>query len=345
MGKITLEMLAKCPSHTKKKKDENLQHYLKRLTHLYFAEKGVDEIDNLSPCKNLSVLYLYDNQIARIQNLGFATNLTHLYLQNNKLARIEGLDHCKRLSKLYLGNNAITVIEGLEKLENLRELHMEKQRLPPGEKLLFEPRSLECLSRSLNVLNISENNIDSIDELKSLTRMTQFFVENNYLCDMKEMSRVLACWPSLLRLETSGNPFCTKKKFRDRIIVMSNSLVMLDGKEINDTAKRFLINWKATKDARRKQKKQLQFEHPSSNSLSTVPTLPALKGSSHSTFPGSGYLTDGVNSMVRLSAAVEPSPTGYFGNPKTMTALVQARAPHSTLLRQRVHHSNISQSR
>lgn len=48
----------------------------------------------------------------------------------------------------YLGNNAITVIEGLEKLENLRELHVEKQRLPPGEKLLFEPRSLECLSVS-----------------------------------------------------------------------------------------------------------------------------------------------------------------------------------------------------
>lgn len=44
MGKITLEMLAKCPSHTKKKRDETLQHYLKRLTHLYFAEKGLDEI-------------------------------------------------------------------------------------------------------------------------------------------------------------------------------------------------------------------------------------------------------------------------------------------------------------
>lgn len=44
-------------------------------------------------------------------------------------------------------------MEGLEKLESLRELHIEKQNLPPGEKLLFEPRSLEALSVSTKILN------------------------------------------------------------------------------------------------------------------------------------------------------------------------------------------------
>ena len=53
----------------------------------------------------------------------------------------------------YLGSNSITVVEGLEKLESLRELHIEKQNLPPGEKLLFEPRSLEALSVSTKILN------------------------------------------------------------------------------------------------------------------------------------------------------------------------------------------------
>ena len=104
--------------------------------------------DSLTLCKNLSVLYLYDNTISKIKNLGNATNLTHLYLQNNKIARIEGLENLRRLSKLYLGGNAITVVEGLENLGELRELHVEKQHLPPGEKLLFEPRSLEALSVS-----------------------------------------------------------------------------------------------------------------------------------------------------------------------------------------------------
>ena len=46
----------------------------------------------------------------------------------------------------YLGGNCITVIEGLEKLQQLQELHVENQILPPGEKLLFDPRSLKAIA-------------------------------------------------------------------------------------------------------------------------------------------------------------------------------------------------------
>ncbi len=46
----------------------------------------------------------------------------------------------------YLGGNSITVLEGFDKVHNLQELHIENQRIPPGEKLLFDPRSLATLS-------------------------------------------------------------------------------------------------------------------------------------------------------------------------------------------------------
>ena len=46
----------------------------------------------------------------------------------------------------YLGNNAISVVEGLENVQNLTELHIENQNLPPGESLLFDPRTMEALS-------------------------------------------------------------------------------------------------------------------------------------------------------------------------------------------------------
>ena len=46
----------------------------------------------------------------------------------------------------YLGGNSITVVEGLEELGELKELHMEGQRLPSGEKLLFDPRTLLSLA-------------------------------------------------------------------------------------------------------------------------------------------------------------------------------------------------------
>ena len=46
----------------------------------------------------------------------------------------------------YLNGNAITVIEGLEALKNLTELHVAQQRLPEGEKPLFDPRTIQALA-------------------------------------------------------------------------------------------------------------------------------------------------------------------------------------------------------
>lgn len=44
MVKITQEMLLKYASHTKKRSNETNIQYLKRLTHVYFQEKNIDEI-------------------------------------------------------------------------------------------------------------------------------------------------------------------------------------------------------------------------------------------------------------------------------------------------------------
>jgi len=55
------------------------------------------------------------------------------------------------------------VVEGLQGLFNLRELHVEYQKLPPGEKLLFDPRTLtaigvkiECLALFARTLSLEE---------------------------------------------------------------------------------------------------------------------------------------------------------------------------------------------
>lgn len=45
-----------------------------------------------------------------------------------------------------------------------------------------------------------------------------------FVFDLKELSRVLAAWPSVWRLEMTGNTLCHKKKYRDRVLVMSRSL-------------------------------------------------------------------------------------------------------------------------
>ncbi|KAM3860716.1 protein phosphatase 1 regulatory subunit 42 [Diretmus argenteus] len=253
MVRLTLDLIAKSSSHFKKKRSHSLSRYLKTLTHLYFSGKNIEDIGDLSLCRNLTVLYLYDNQITHICNLGFASNLIRLYLQNNNITHIENLSNLRKLSKLYLGGNSITVVEGLEQLSELKELHVENQKLAPGEKLLFDPRTLLSLAESLCVLNISNNNIDEIRDLSALRELEHFSAADNKLHDMEEMEDVFSHWPQLRQMDLKGNPLCQKPKYRDRLIVVCKELEDLDGKEITDVSRQFLINWKASKNAKKKQ--------------------------------------------------------------------------------------------
>lgn len=52
----------------------------------------------------------------------------------------------------YLSGNTITVLEGLDQLDQLQELHVENQKLPTGEKLLFDPITIQALS--VNTLSL-----------------------------------------------------------------------------------------------------------------------------------------------------------------------------------------------
>uniref|UniRef100_A0A2K5S209 Protein phosphatase 1 regulatory subunit 42 n=2 Tax=Cebus imitator TaxID=2715852 RepID=A0A2K5S209_CEBIM len=223
--------------------------------------------EDLSLCKNLSVLYLYDNCISQITNLNYATNLTHLYLQNNCISCIENLRSLKKLEKLYLGGNYIAVIEGLEGLGELRELHVESQRLPLGEKLLFDPRTLHSLAKSLSILNVSNNNIDDIKDLEILENLNQLIAVDNQLLHVKDLEFLLNKLMKLWKIDLNGNPVCLKPKYRDRLILVSKSLEFLDGKEIKNIERQFLMNWKASKDAKKISKKRNCKNEDTSNSF------------------------------------------------------------------------------
>ncbi|XP_076017240.1 protein phosphatase 1 regulatory subunit 42 [Genypterus blacodes] len=249
---LTIDLITKSSNYLKKKRGYTFPEYLKRLTHLNFSNKNIEGIGDLSKCRNLTVLYLYDNHISQICNLGFASNLTHLYMQNNDVTRIENLHNLDKLSKLYLGGNSITVVEGLEQVRELKELHLENQKLAPGEKLLFDPRTLLSLAESLCVLNINNNRIDEIKDLAALKQLQHFSAADNKLHDMEELDFVFSNWPQLHHMDLSGNPVCQTPKYRDRLITVCKRLEDLDGKEINDLSRQFLIRWKALKEAKKK---------------------------------------------------------------------------------------------
>nr|AAI02656.1 Leucine rich repeat containing 67 [Bos taurus] len=269
MVRLTLDLIAK-NSNLKPRKEENVLQYLKKITHINFSDKNIDAIEDLSLCKNLSVLYLYDNRISQITNLNYATNLTHLYLQNNCISCIENLRSLKKLEKLYLGGNYIAVIEGLEGLEGLRELHVESQRLPLGEKLVFDPRTLHSLAKSLSILNISNNNIDDIRDLEILENLNKLIAADNQLLHVKDLEFLLNKLMKLWKMDLNRNPVCLKPKYRDRLILVSKSLEFLDGKEIKNMERQFLMNWKASKDAKKTSKKKNSKNEDTHNSCNKL---------------------------------------------------------------------------
>ena len=83
---------------------------------------------------------------------------------------------------------------------------------------------------SLQVFNISGNNLDSIRELTILRMITQFIACDNQLSDMKEVAHCLTAWPAIWRLDLQGNPICMKSKYRDRIIIMAPKLGKIKSK-------------------------------------------------------------------------------------------------------------------
>ncbi|XP_019721846.1 protein phosphatase 1 regulatory subunit 42 isoform X2 [Hippocampus comes] len=268
MVTLTTELIVNSRNFKKKKGRLSLQYNLRTLTHLHFSGHNIEDIGDLSACQNLTVLYLYNNCITQIQNLDFACNLTHLYLQNNNITHIDNLAHLHKLSKLFLGGNRISLLEGLESLGELEELHMESQRLPPGEKLLFDPRTLRALAKSLRVLNISNNNIDEMADLAALWEIRHFSAADNKLRNVEELESVSGSWPWLVQMDLRGNPVCKTAKYRDRLITACKALEVLDGRDIHEVTREFLVKWEASKEAKKKKKAALLNPPPLMNNAS-----------------------------------------------------------------------------
>jgi hypothetical protein len=74
---------------------------------------------------------------------------------------------------------------------------------------------------------------------------------------MKEINLFLKCLQNLVKLNLTGNPLCTKSKYRERIIVLAPTIQELDGKDINDLSRKFLQNWKTSKEIALKSKLDL----------------------------------------------------------------------------------------
>ncbi|KAK6618266.1 hypothetical protein RUM44_002717 [Polyplax serrata] len=235
-----------------RRKDESDMEYLTRVTHLHLQSQFIDKIAAIPQCPAISVVYLQNNLLQTIQNLDNFPRLTHLHLEHNYISKMENLKNLTSLKKLYLGSNEISVVEGLEGLKDLVELHLENQRLPQGETLYFDPRTLSHLAKSLKVLNISNNNITSIQCLDGLVWLRKLLVERNLIKDINDVTETLSCLTNLEEFYSQGNPVASDRKYLDAIVVATKTLRVLDGKAVNEKTRTFITNmWNQRENRRR----------------------------------------------------------------------------------------------
>jgi Leucine-rich repeat (LRR) protein len=145
---ITVETLVQASKLTVGK-NEHLDQYLKRVTHLTLngnEKKVFKKIQLLEKCPNLKVLYMYDNEIETIENINCIPLLTHLHLQHNWIQKMEGMEALPLLEKLYIEGNRIPRLEGLGNCVYLQELHMSNQNLAKSETFSFDEATIQALS-------------------------------------------------------------------------------------------------------------------------------------------------------------------------------------------------------
>lgn len=222
---------------------------ISKVTHLHLNNFKITGIGpDISECKALKVLYLYENYISSIQNLDCCRRLTHLYLQNNCISKIDGLDSLISLKKLYLNRNKIQKIENLGGCKNLEELHISHQMQNKGQHMDFDSGCMMQLGAhgSLKVLVLASNNIVHPEALGYVSSLRRVDMSANAICDMKGVTEFIASCPLLTSLRLNGCPVGKTVKYRDQIIRASVNLDELDGEQVPQNHKDFLISFDRT---------------------------------------------------------------------------------------------------
>lgn len=156
------------------------------------------------------------------------------------------------------------MIEGLESLTSLEELHIEKQRLG-SDSLCFDPRTVAGIAKTLEILNISNNNITNICNLSPLRHVRMINASHNKLASIRDVCDILCNWYYLVEAAFVGNPITKQHRYRENIIGNTFRLSLLDSKEVSETTRCFI-----------KRFEQEKLNNSSKHSINLVEKIPDL---------------------------------------------------------------------
>jgi len=215
----------------------SIELHMEKMTHVHLENKQLELIENLNTCKNLSHIYLQENFIYTLVNDPFKglDKIVQLNLYDNRINQMEGLLDLVNLKKLYLEKNCIPKLDGLDNCRKLEELILSDQELAPGTEFQFDEYSLAAISSSLRVLDLAHCQIKNPKPLYYLENIDYLNLKDNLIEDFDgEVCPLLQTMNCLRHLTLSQNPVCHISKYRDQVVLLSNSVCELDGRDIKD---------------------------------------------------------------------------------------------------------------
>ena len=114
---------------------------------------------------------------------------------------------------------------------------------------MFCPNTLMTIGDSLRVLNAQKNNISEPSQLATLRALDRLDLSMNRITSFEEIGALFgddACM-NMTTLDMRENPVSKQHKLRDYVALMSPTLSTLDGREITQVERRFLVNREAAK--------------------------------------------------------------------------------------------------
>ena len=218
-------------------------HSLSRLTHLYLVNNRIHHIDphSLDQLPQLQLLELGANRLRSLDGLPSLPQLHSLFLGRNKLTALQPLSArlLPSLRVLSLSSNRLTDAsfggDGsgvLSELAQLRELYLSHNGLT-------QLSALGTLPASLTILDLSRNQLTSLQPLAPLQQLQEVWAGENAIEQWSEVEKGLGGKVSIGCVYLEGNAVVKKVmedglSYAERMKRICPSLRQLDADELGE---------------------------------------------------------------------------------------------------------------
>jgi len=198
----------------------------KEMRNIDLNTKNIESLNHLIELMpKLKELDLNNNLLRYLT--GAPTSLTTLQVRANRLTSLTSFAHLPNLEYLDISQNRIETLTDLHRLEHLREVFADDNliaccngllHIPGLVKLSLSRNKLKsvnfelCDMRRLELLNLSENKIELIENVEMLTALKALNLDHNLLryfsvtTDMPQLTCLRVCHNKLSELDVSSFP-------------------------------------------------------------------------------------------------------------------------------------------